>query len=131
MKFLNKYLFSLASNKIIKSSQIFYEFLTLDEETFNAKKKEYHKIFKGPLKINEMRNLEGQLDLKLIKEEEAHADMIKNYTNLNEIILKKLGTSYKSLFAEIEQVSTRLAEISDLYDQLYTISYKTKDVKKF
>ena len=55
--------------------------------------------------------------------------MIKNYTNLNEIILKKIGTSYKSLFVEIEQVSNRMVEISDLYDQLHTVSYKTKDVK--
>ena len=62
------------------------------------------------------------------KDEEAHFDMIKNYTNLNEIILKKLGTSYKSLFAEIEQVSNRMVEISDLFDQLHTVSYKTKDV---
>jgi hypothetical protein len=64
----------------------------------------------------------------LRKDEEAHFDMIKNYTNLNEIILKKLGTSYKSLFAEIEQVSNRMVEISDLFDQLHTVSYKTKDV---
>ena len=69
------------------------------------------------------------MELKLIKEEDAHSDMIKNYTNLNEIILKKLGTSYKSLFGEMEQLSTRMAEISDLYDQLHTVSYKTKDVK--
>jgi hypothetical protein len=67
----------------------------------------------------------------LRKDEDSHFDMIKNYTNLNEIILKKLGTSYKFLFSEIEQVSTRMAEISDLFDQLHTVSYKTKDVKKF
>lgn len=63
------------------------------------------------------------------KDEDQHFDMIKNYTNLNEIIIKKLGTSYKSLFAEIEQVSNRMIEISDLFDQLHTVSYKTKDVK--
>lgn len=64
----------------------------------------------------------------MVKDEDAQSDMIKNYTNLNEIILKKIGTSYKSLFGEMEQVSTRMAEISDLYDQLHTVSYKTKDV---
>ena len=40
--------------------------------------------------------------------------MIRNYTNLNEIILKKIGTSYKMLFQEIEVVSNRMKEISDL-----------------
>ena len=66
MKFLNKYLFSLASNKIIKSSQIFYEFLTLEEDAFNAKKKEYYKTVKAPVKINEMKNLEGQVNLSFL-----------------------------------------------------------------
>lgn len=54
--------------------------------------------------------------------------MIKNYTNLNEIILKKIGTSFKSLFQELSQVSGRMKEISDLYDQLHTVSIKTADV---
>lgn len=66
--------------------------------------------------------------MQLTKEDENHSEMIRNYTNLNDIILKKIGTSFKSLFLEIDQVSNRMKEISDLYDQLYTISYKTIDV---
>lgn len=62
------------------------------------------------------------------KDDDNQCEMIRNYTNLNEIILKKIGTSYKALFQEIEQVSNRMKEISDLYDQLHTISYKTYDV---
>ena len=64
MKFLNKYLYSLKSNPLIKSSQIFLEFLSLDEEAFNSKKKEYTKTIKAPVKINEMRNLEGEVKIK-------------------------------------------------------------------
>lgn len=60
MKFLNKYLFSLASNPIIKSCQVFFEFLTLEEEVFNAKKKDYAKL-KTPEKITEIKNLEGSV----------------------------------------------------------------------
>lgn len=65
MKFLNKYLFSLSSNKIIKSSFIFHEFLTLEEEAYNAKKKEYYKKIKAPIKLSEMRNIEGNVILNL------------------------------------------------------------------
>jgi hypothetical protein len=68
------------------------------------------------------------MKLVLNKDDDNHSEMIRNYTNLNEIILKKIGTSYKSLFLEIEQVSNRMKEISELYDQLHTISYKTDDV---
>ncbi len=61
MKFLNKFLFALTSNPIIKSSQIFFEFVSLDENAYNAKKKEYTKSVKAPVKINEFKNLEGKV----------------------------------------------------------------------
>jgi len=65
----------------------------------------------------------------LTNDDDNQSEIIRNYTNINEIILKKITTSYKSLFLEIEQVSNRMKEISDLYDQLYTVSFKTKDVR--
>ena len=61
MKFLDKFLFALISNPIIKSSQIFYEFVSLEENVYNAKKKEYTKSVKPPVKINEFKNLEGKV----------------------------------------------------------------------
>ena len=70
------------------------------------------------------------MNFALKKDDDTHAEMIRNYANLNEIILKKIGTSYKALFQEIEVVSNRMKEISDLYDQLHTISFKTYDVIK-
>lgn len=65
----------------------------------------------------------------MTNDDDNQSEIIRNYTNINEIILKKITTSYKSLFLEIEQVSNRMKEISDLYDQLYTVSFKTKDVR--
>jgi hypothetical protein len=61
MKFLNKFLYALISNPIIKTSQIFYEFVSLDENAYNVKKKEYTKSVKSPLKLNEFKSLEGKV----------------------------------------------------------------------
>jgi hypothetical protein len=61
MKFLDKFLYSLIANPIIKSSQIFYEFLSLDENYFNSKKKEYTKSIKAPTKITDYMNMEGKV----------------------------------------------------------------------
>ena len=44
--------------------------------------------------------------------------------------MKKLTTAHKSLFMEMDQVSTRMKEISDLYSQLHIVSEKTNDVRK-
>ena len=62
MKFLNKFLYALISNPIIKTSQIFYEFVSLDENAYNVKKKEYTKSVKSPLKLNEFKSLEGKVN---------------------------------------------------------------------
>lgn len=61
MKFLDKFLYSLIANPIIKSSQIFYEFLSMEENAFNNKKKEYNKSIKSPSKITEFKNMEGKV----------------------------------------------------------------------
>lgn len=62
------------------------------------------------------------------KEDENYAEGIKNYININEVLLKRLSTSYKSLFMEMNAVSVRMKEISEIYDQLNTVSVKTHDV---
>lgn len=128
MRFLEKFLDSLASNPIIKCSQIFQDFLQIENESnFISRKKEYSKI-KPPSKLSEMRTLEGQQKLQISKEVEALSENGRNYTNLNEVILKKLSTSYKNLFLEMNSVSLRMKEISEIYGQLYAVSEKSNDV---
>jgi hypothetical protein len=135
MRFLEKFMESLTANTIIKNSQIFYDFLTIEKESdFNIKKKEYLKL-KAPTKLSEMRSVDGevvfinpQLRSKVSKEVESATEGIKNYLHLNEILLKKLTSSHKQLFLEMNQVSLRMTEISEIYSQLHAVSYKYADV---
>lgn len=55
-------------------------------------------------------------------------DNIKNYLNVNEVLLKKLSTANKNLYLEMNQVSLRMKEISEIYNQLYYVSNKSNDV---
>lgn len=53
---------SLAANPIIKNSQVFYNFLSIEKESdFNSKKKEYAKI-KAPTKLTEHKTIEGEVN---------------------------------------------------------------------
>jgi hypothetical protein len=63
--------------------------------------------------------------------EQFSDNTVKNYININETIIKKLGFSFKSLFIEMNQVSLRMKEISELYSQLNNLSEKSQDVKLF
>ena len=60
MRYLDKFLDSLACDFLIKNSQIFQDFLQLEEKDFNNKKKEYSKI-KAPAKLSEMKTIEGNV----------------------------------------------------------------------
>ena len=63
------------------------------------------------------------------KEKEIHAENAKNYINFNEALIQKLSVSFKSLFLEMNSVSLRMKEISEIYNQLNIVSEKTYDVK--
>ena len=63
--------------------------------------------------------------------EQFSDNTVKNYINVNETIIKKLGFSFKSLFLEMNQVSLRMKEISELYSQLNNLAEKSQDVKLF
>lgn len=61
---------------------------------------------------------------------EGYFENIKNYTNSTEFLLKKLSFYHKNLFIEMNQVSLRMKELSEIYSQLYDVSMKTNDVLK-
>src|SRR5690606_1851108 len=106
------FLDSLALNSLTKNSQILLDFLSIEKDSeFSQKKKEFLKI-KPPAKLSDMKTSDGTLKVKVSKEMEAYADHnIKTYTNVNEALLKKLSTSYKHLFMEMNQVSLRMKEL--------------------
>jgi hypothetical protein len=62
MRSLEKFLDALASNSLIKNSQIFLDFLSIEKESdFNSKKKGYAKL-KSPSKLNEIKSIDGTVN---------------------------------------------------------------------
>jgi hypothetical protein len=129
MRYLEKFLDAICENRLFLGCQIFVDFLKIESENeFQNRKKEYTKMKPAPTKLNDMSSLDAHLNLKISKDLDANTEVIKGYINLNEHLIKKLGTSYKNLFLEMNTVSLRLREISDIYEQLHAVSYKTNDV---
>jgi hypothetical protein len=65
MRFLDKFMESLAANPTIKNSKVFYDFLSIENESdFNNKKKEYAKL-KPPSKLSEIKTIEGEVKIML------------------------------------------------------------------
>ena len=124
---LEKFMNYLAKDPIIKNSQIFFDFLYIGAETdFNSKKKVYEKV-KTMTDVNEFRNKDAKVEVMISAEKENYVENIKDYSNININLLKKLNTSLKLLFDEINAVTTRMDEIGNIWEQIYKSSEKYFD----
>ena len=123
-RFLEKFMNYLASDPTIKNSQIFFDFLYIGAETdFNSKKKVYEKV-KSINNVSEFKNKDSKVEIMINNEKENYCENIRDHTTCNINILKKLNTSLKFLFDEINAVTTRLDEIASLWAQMYKTSEK-------
>ena len=124
---LEKFMNYLAKDPVIKNSQIFYDFLYIGAETdLNSKKKVYEKV-KTLSEVDDFRNKEGKVEIMISSEKENYVENIKDNANLNINLFKKLNTSFKLLYDEINAVTTRMEEISSIWEQIYKLSEKYFD----
>jgi len=124
---LEKFLNYLCKDPIIKNSQIFYDFLYIGAETdFNSKKKVYEKV-KPLADVKDFRALDEKAKLFISAEKEGYLENIKDNANININILKKINNNFKLLFEEMNLVTNRMDEISQLWEKLYKASEKYYD----
>jgi hypothetical protein len=108
---IKKFLDMLINCKSIRSSNILYDFLTIeDKNEFAQMKIKYKKI---PTNLTEFENLEGLLEVKINSELEKEADLIIETAKNKELILNKLDKNFKYLLSDLKSVGNRLKEISN------------------
>ena len=127
MRTLEKFLNSLLMNPVIKYSQLFYDFISIENEAdFNKKKKEYEKM-KPPQTINENQTLIGRINIEVKKEKEIFFENIKDNINFNEGLLTKLNENFKLLKQQIENITQKIDEIAQNWNELCKTSTKYFD----
>ena len=124
MKILEKFINFLLKDELIKSSKIFYDFLTLQkDEDFQHVKKGYDKMKISPfIDVKERKSLDGEIKVKIMKEKEIYFENIKDNAIYNGNLLKKLNNNFKLLQDEFDAVVKRFDLISQVYRQLYDVS---------
>ena len=124
---LERFLNYLAKDPIIKSSQLFFDFLYIGAEVdFNSKKKVYERT-KPLTEVQEYREVNEKVNLLITGEKEGYLENIKDNTNININLFKKLNYSFKLLFDEMNNVINRFDEISNLWQQIFQTSEKYYD----
>jgi sorting nexin-7/30/sorting nexin-8 len=127
MRTLEKFLNHLLMNPMIKYSQLFYDFISIENEAdFNKKKKEYDKM-KPPQNINENQSFSGKANVDVKKEKETFFENIKDNISYNETLFTKLNENFKLLKVQIENISLKIDEIAQNWNELYKTSTKYFD----
>ena len=130
MRILEKFLQEISIHPILKDSQIFYDFISIKiEKDFSLKKSKYNKLT-PPKKVEEFNGVNGEINININKAKEFCADRIKLISENNETIMKKIIKEYKSLNVSIQEVVSKMKNISSIWDELYVknINYSEKEV---
>ena len=119
MRSVEKFLQEIANHPLLRNSQIFYDFISVrDDKDFNSKKQGYSKL-SAPTKVEEIKTLNGEINISINQEKELLADKIKKIAENNEDIMKKISKEYKSLNLQILNVISKIKDIVILWDNLY------------
>ena len=122
MRILERFLVYLAKDPLVKNSQIFYDFLTLEDEgEFEKRKKIYNKL-KTPIELKDIKSIDGKMKIGVTPKKEEFLTNIKDNTAFNETALKKFNQNFKLLKQETNVVITRVLSFGPLFDKLIKIS---------
>ena len=119
----------LISIPVIRASLIFYDFLTVSDDKEFKKKKEMYDTEEQVTNYKQTKNLEGLLYSKFNKDLSKQNKIVRDYVNINELLISKLILAYDDLKIDFEKISLSLEKISNIYSQLKSISEEYFDPK--
>ena len=122
MRNLEKFLNFLVKDPLLKSSQILYDFLSIDnEEEYNKRKKIYNKM-RTPNDFKEIKSIDGKTKIKISENKENNIENIRDLAAFNETALKKFNQNFKELRLDMNTIINRILSFSPLFDKLIKIS---------
>ena len=118
--YIEKFLNGIAVHPLLRSSKIFYDFISIqDEKEFNKSKYEYGKI-QPPSDKTAFKTLNGKIKVSFNIDNEEYFAKIKSKLNNQEETYNKLIYHYKLLLINIKKISLQMKEISNIWKELYT-----------
>ena len=125
---IEKFMNGILIHPLMKNSEIFYNFISMEKEAdFDKKKKEYNRL-SSPVILNQVKSLTGEIKVTVSKEKEIYLENIKDNCILNEELLQKITKGYKALILLMEQLSDKMKELSELWKDIYkkSVNYYEK-----
>jgi hypothetical protein len=116
---IEKFMKGILIHPLMKNDEIFYNFISTENESeFEKKKKIYNKI-SPPNSLRNIRSLTGELDVSVTNEKEIYFQNLKNNADFNIATLQKITKGYKALMIQMDQISEKMKEISQYWKEIY------------
>lgn len=85
---------------------------------------------KPPQNVNDNQTLNGRIEIEVKKEKETYFENIKDNINYNETLLIKLNENLKLLKVQIENITLKIDEIAQIWNELSKTSAKYFDTNE-
>ena len=127
MRYLQKFINWLVSNPIIKNSKLFFDFLSIvNESDFNKSKNIFQKM-KPDTNIKEFYSENGKMNLGINHDKEIYFQNIKDNSLNNQDLLNKLNIRLKELKIQMDLFIQKIEEVSQIWGDLFKTSTKYCD----
>lgn len=129
VNYLGRFINSIAENKLLRSSEIFTDFLTMEQEEFNNKRNAAYNKAPKPKNMNQFLTLSGNIQLYITEKKEEYAKNLKMEINKVNNIYKKLDNQLDYVMKQFDDVSKTLGEISKSFAELTKV-YEDDEIMK-
>ena len=127
IRYLEKVMNYLLSDPIIKSSQILYDFLCIEDP---QKFEKYKKEIENTTPNNDIQNyqsINGKLDININENGEKKFETIKNFCYENERLYKQLNNNLNDIGDYFSNIIKKLNDSSSIFEKLYNLTNKYYD----
>ena len=118
LNYLTRFINSVCESKILRSTDLVTDFLTMTQENFNKKRKDVYEKETKPKNWSQYRSLDGYLNIYITKNKDEYAQKAgKEVSKLN-AIYKKLDDCFDSLIKQFEDISKTVGDLSKIFGEL-------------
>ena len=119
VRYLNKFMNAIIQKKVLRTSPILFEFLSLDSKNFKPYQEKINQIkYELDIKLNNLITTKGKVKCILDNNSIDEANNIGyKYTSLNEIY-NKINSSFDNIINDFQALSMHMKEVSNNFNAL-------------
>ena len=126
-KNLERFLNFLLNDPLVKTSNLLYDFLSIEKRNEFIKKKKTYENLKPFDEISRFKSLGGKARICFNDKKEKYIDNINESIELNENILNKISENFVLLKIKMTEVINRVLSFVPLFENLINLSEKFRD----